>query len=589
LVLLSAGPGGCKREQTAPQAGPGPTSQPAAAELLLPEMDDSGLPMGLQMKVAAARREARRAPSDVSKVVDLGALCYAHGFPQVAVACFQQATRLEPGVLEWWYFLGLAEDRAGDAKQAISAYEKVLAINENYGPARTRLWALLLEKDRPRAEKMLRQALESDPKNAIAHFGLGRCALAAGRQEEAVEHIRATLKSAPNYGPAHAALAEVLSAQGKTEEAAQHRERATGDEQMRPLLDPLLASVLQRGLDLETLLASAATLAERRQFPEAEKLLQEALDVDPTGVQARTRLGEVLGRQGKVAEAVAEFERVLSTPEGQEYLPAKVNLAFALTLQEQYERAERLLREVLEKDPTEAEALRRFCMLATQQRAPDNAVPLLKAALAAAPESGPVHYQVGELLRQLGKPAEGLEVLRKAVELQPDLAPARFLLGRALFESGDQAGAGQQWSEALRSVPTYLEPRLALYRLRELEKDYAAAERTLRQGLEELPDSPDLANGLAWLLATCPDPARRNAAEAVQWAEKACQVTRHSHHLLVDTLAAAYAAAGRFEEARKWVAEAIRLAEAAGQNERVAEYQARQALYAADRPYYATE
>ena len=68
-------------------------------------------------------------------------------------------------------------------------------------------------------------------------------------------------------------------------------------------------------------------------------------------------------------------------------------------------------------------------------------------------------------------------------------------------------------------------------------------------------------NNLAWLLATCPEASLRNGAEAVQLAEKACQITEYHRTIIVGTLGAAYAEAGRFADA---VATAQKACELAG-------------------------
>jgi len=589
LVLLSTG---CKREAappaagTAPGAGPGPTT---AAELVLPAMDLSKLPPVLETKIGAARREAQRAPDDVDKVADLGALCYAHDLPQAAIACFQHATRLAPQEVTWWYCLGLADERAGDAGPAIAAYEKVLALKDDSRLAQTRLATLLLERDTARAVKIFQSRLQADSSDPIAHTGLGQLALTQGKLAEADQHFRAALKAAPKYGPAHAGLAALLSQQGQPAEAEEHRRQAAGDERLRPLSDSYQTSLLQRGLDLPTLVSSALALADRRQFPAAEQLLREAVDIDESRVMARTNLGEVLGRQGKLEEAVRELQRVLDLPEGRDYAPAKVKLAFALTLLKDYDRAERLLREVLAQEPADQDALRRFCVLALQQQAPDKALPTLNAALAAAPQNAELHERVAEWLVQLGKDEEARTVLRKAIELQPDSATARHDLGVLLFRADDLAGARQQFTAALRSDPKSIVSRMALHYLLVADKDYAGLERLLREGLELVPDSAELANSLAWSLATCPDAGRRKPEEAVQWAEKACQLTKRNDDAMLDTLAAAYAAAGRFEDARKAIAEAIKVAQAANHVDVVKDYESRQALYEAGKPYYESE
>ncbi len=63
------------------------------------------------------------------------------------------------------------------------------------------------------------------------------------------------------------------------------------------------------------------------------------------------------------------------------------------------------------------------------------------------------------------------------------------------------------------------------------------------------PRSPWENNNLAWSLATSPEATNRNGALAVKLAEDACRRTNYRVTLMVGTLAAAYAEAGRFDEA----------------------------------------
>lgn len=70
-----------------------------------------------------------------------------------------------------------------------------------------------------------------------------------------------------------------------------------------------------------------------------------------------------------------------------------------------------------------------------------------------------------------------------------------------------------------------------------------------REKLKREPDSTVALNNLAFLLATAPDPALRNGAEAITYSEKACALTGNTNLATLATLAAAYAEAGRFEEA----------------------------------------
>jgi tetratricopeptide (TPR) repeat protein len=82
----------------------------------------------------------------------------------------------------------------------------------------------------------------------------------------------------------------------------------------------------------------------------------------------------------------------------------------------------------------------------------------------------------------------------------------------------------------------------------------------LREELSRNPDSAMALNNLAVLLATAPEAGLRNGAEAVQLAERACALTANRNPVLLTTLAAAYAEAGRFEEAIQTAQQAIKFA-----------------------------
>jgi tetratricopeptide (TPR) repeat protein len=114
----------------------------------------------------------------------------------------------------------------------------------------------------------------------------------------------------------------------------------------------------------------------------------------------------------------------------------------------------------------------------------------------------------------------------------------------------------------------------------------AEAIKHYRAGLQLTPGSPEALNNLAWILATDADATLRNAPEAVQTAEKACRLTNRKAAHYVGTLAAAYAEAGRFDEAVATGTEAIALAEAAGQPDLANTNRQMLDLYRAKRAYH---
>jgi len=91
-------------------------------------------------------------------------------------------------------------------------------------------------------------------------------------------------------------------------------------------------------------------------------------------------------------------------------------------------------------------------------------------------------------------------------------------------------------------------------------------------------------NNLAWTLATCPDSSVRNGNEAVRYAEEACHLTGFKQAGMVNTLAAAYAEAGRFPDAVTTAEMALKLAADAGDEQAAATTRRLLALYRDGKP-----
>jgi tetratricopeptide (TPR) repeat protein len=117
------------------------------------------------------------------------------------------------------------------------------------------------------------------------------------------------------------------------------------------------------------------------------------------------------------------------------------------------------------------------------------------------------------------------------------------------------------------------------------QKKSAEAVAHLNRAVNIKPVYAAAANDLAWLLATASDPAIHNAKEAVRWAERACELTTNRVAGYLDTLGAAYAGAGRFEDAIRVVQSAINLAAESGQPGLDALLRERLRLYQAGLPY----
>ncbi|MBN1510904.1 MAG: sulfatase-like hydrolase/transferase [Phycisphaerae bacterium] len=202
------------------------------------------------------------------------------------------------------------------------------------------------------------------------------------------------------------------------------------------------------------------------------------------------------------------------------------------------------------------------------------------------PENAPERYRAGRVLGGLGRFRESEACLREAVEAMPGYADARAYLALIMAEQGRAQEARTLYEEALAAEPGCEACVLGLSGLLQTLGDRAGAIRVLRAGLEQNSGSFQMANNLAWWLATAPDESLRNGADAVRLAEQTRDTLgdRASADIL-DTLAAAYAEVGRTEDAAAVARRAIELAERAANTELADDIRARLALYEGGRAY----
>jgi spermidine synthase len=106
-----------------------------------------------------------------------------------------------------------------------------------------------------------------------------------------------------------------------------------------------------------------------------------------------------------------------------------------------------------------------------------------------------------------------------------------------------------------------------------------------RAALALNPNLPEALNNLAWIMATDPDDKLHNAPQAVACAERATKIVEGRNVTILDTLAAAYAAAGRYDEAVAVAGKAIELANLTHDTKSLPDLQHRQALYRAHQAF----
>lgn len=202
------------------------------------------------------------------------------------------------------------------------------------------------------------------------------------------------------------------------------------------------------------------------------------------------------------------------------------------------------------------------------------------------PSYADAHYNLGNTLVQAKDLQQASEHYTAAIRLNPRHYLAHFRLANVLKRQGELDKAAGHYQAVLKINPDHVQARMSLALI--LDHSEGRAEDAIhhyRKILRLQPKANAARYNLAWLLATNPNSALRDPTEAVFLAEGATQLPARERALGLDTLAAAYAAAGRYQEAVEAASEAIRAAESIGQNERAVEIRRRQALYRARQAY----
>lgn len=244
---------------------------------------------------------------------------------------------------------------------------------------------------------------------------------------------------------------------------------------------------------------------------------------------------------------------------------------------------------------------------------------LFTHAIKVTKENAIAHINLGVALEEENRPAEALTEYRTAIEIEPNRFQARNNLANLLASMGQRDDAYREYQEALRLNPgaavTHINFATLLSemgRFNEAMDEYKTAMQSepgdarphylmgraclragqssealnhFRESLQMEPNSFEALTWLARVLAADENPAVRNGAEAVSAAERAASLTGGEQPFVLDTLAMAYAEAGRFKDAQTTVQRAIQVATLSGAQKNLPEMQQRLQLYQDGKPY----
>jgi tetratricopeptide (TPR) repeat protein len=237
----------------------------------------------------------------------------------------------------------------------------------------------------------------------------------------------------------------------------------------------------------------ARSLQERGDAPEAVVAANRAIKISPDYAPAYAFLGLALRDTKNLPGAAAAFQRAAELDSGNPWHFWNLGYVFLLN----------------GDGAAAADAYR---------KAADR-----EATLAANWKFGGCPPSLKNQLRDLKDQPGTVDAFQRAVQLDPGNFLAHYILGQVLQQRGRYAEAEQAYLGAIKVQPACVLAR----------------------------------ESLARLLATCPDDKARDGKRAVDYATTACEQTGWKDPSCLDTLAAAYAEAGQFEEAVRYQTRAL--------------------------------
>ncbi len=286
--------------------------------------------------------------------------------------------------------------------------------------------------------------------------------------------------------------------------------------------------------------AAKATLP----LPEAVRTFSAAIQARPTA-EAWHHRGLAYAALGEYRKAIADFDQAIAMDPKSAAL--RVNRGNAYRDSGELDKALRDYNAALERDPRNVIALNNRGLIFSAKGDYDQAMLDFSAAIRIRPDFAEALNHRGVVSWKQGKVDEAERDYKAAIELKRGLAEPYLNLGAVAASRGDYKTAVSHYRQALQLNPKF-----------------TAAH-----------------NDLAWILATAPDESVRDPQSAVAYAQKACELSQFKNPNALDTLAAALAAAGRYDEAVRRVDQALALAE----DDQQAELTARKQLYAARQPF----
>lgn len=294
------------------------------------------------------------------------------------------------------------------------------------------------EKATYKAENILQKAYEIDKENEILAMELCRVLILQGKLDQAKNVAMDVIKKNPNYALARRILAELSLQDENLDEALKH------------------FKALKNSNDnsIEIRYKIALIYMQKKMPREAAKELNLLLASAPDHIGARYALGTVYIAQKKYKEAVEELRKINFENDSRNYIDAKLSLAFVLRQLGKIDEAKDELEEAYKNIPYDKKIANILIAVYRKLEQYDAAEKLILNFLEKKPGDIDILFQYAVLKYEMGEKQLALEKINYILEKNPDYAEALNYIAYSWAEDGENLEKATEYvTRALKNDP----------------------------------------------------------------------------------------------------------------------------------------
>lgn len=530
---------------------------PLGEGFIPPEVDLSKFSAEERQLVLRSRERAIDAPTSADRIAEFGLHLCVRGFYAEAATCFERASSLLPKVMRYRYLAAIAYESAGQTSKAIDSFRRSIELEGRYPAAFSNLGNLIMDSDPIEAHAAFEKAVELDPTDVIAVYGLARCERRSGNVDRAITWLNRAIELQPTYRDALLELAELERARGDEDAAARHASQAERDGRKGLVRnDPIRFELAAYSRTEADIAREALENAKSGRIDEAIQFLRATTRRGIRSIEILQAFGEVLAMAGRHDEAILKFQDALKLEPDSSAL--RLLIAGSLIQLREYDQAEKLLNEAAALSKTDdAILINRLGVIDMVRGRTREAEEKFRKSAALSPGEAVHHFALAQCLAAQGRLDEAMPEIDKATRLDADDAEMLLFRGRLSAQRGLPDEALADYRKVIELRPALADAYVLAAETARGKGDEAGSIAFLESGFKAAPESPVIANDLAYSLATCADTKLRNPGRAVELGRRASASTSGANPNYLDTLATAYAANGDFAQAAETLRKAI--------------------------------